>query len=287
MNEYAQFTANSLFRTEALKIAPADRPFWYTSGTLGPYYINTHYLFGGQEAADKLLAQIDDCLAGDRLELPARVGAACLKQYAEDTDYRTVIDGAASLIASGYDAISGGERRDYHFSYAIAEKLGLPHITLFKDGSGVWTDPGFRNPKRLESESLSGIRVLHVADLVTEASSYLRAWLPALRSRGAEITETLAIVDRHQGGRQVLEADGVRLTAAVTLDDRFFQEAVAGGWMTEKQRDGILSFQQDPQGYMRMFLEGHPNFLNDELAAGGQAAVRARRALEREQEDES
>jgi len=30
-----------LFETNALKIAPAEKPFWYTSGLIGPYYINT------------------------------------------------------------------------------------------------------------------------------------------------------------------------------------------------------------------------------------------------------
>ena len=33
----------SLIRTQALRLAPADEVFWYTSGTVGPYYINTHY----------------------------------------------------------------------------------------------------------------------------------------------------------------------------------------------------------------------------------------------------
>ena len=36
-----------LFTTKALKISGSETPFWYTSGTFGPFYINTHYLFGG------------------------------------------------------------------------------------------------------------------------------------------------------------------------------------------------------------------------------------------------
>ena len=43
-----------LFQTNAIQVCPEDRPFWYTSGTLGPYYINTHYLYGSKEEAENL-----------------------------------------------------------------------------------------------------------------------------------------------------------------------------------------------------------------------------------------
>ena len=35
---------DALFETEAIRMAPADHPFWYTSGMLGPFYCNTHFL---------------------------------------------------------------------------------------------------------------------------------------------------------------------------------------------------------------------------------------------------
>ena len=40
-----------LITSQALRIATANEVFWYTSGTVGPYYINTHYLYGGPEKA--------------------------------------------------------------------------------------------------------------------------------------------------------------------------------------------------------------------------------------------
>ena len=49
----------ALLSTEALQVAPADEVFWYTSGTVGPYYINTHFLFGGRVVAEELLGFID------------------------------------------------------------------------------------------------------------------------------------------------------------------------------------------------------------------------------------
>ena len=49
-----------LFTTKALKISGSETPFWYTSGTFGPFYINTHYLFGGEEEAGKALEFINE-----------------------------------------------------------------------------------------------------------------------------------------------------------------------------------------------------------------------------------
>lgn len=280
MGTEANFIAEELFRTEALKPAPAEQPFWYTSGTLGPYFINTHFLFGGAERAGELLAVINEALAGERTELPAKVGALCLKEYAEDPAYKRLIDYACELLAGkSFTAVSGGERRDYFFSYAIAERLGLPHITLFKDLSAVRTEPGLLRPQLLEKGDLAGETVLHVADLVTEASSYLRAWLPALRGLGAKISETLAVVDRSQGGAEILAAEGVKLIALIELDEKFFEQAAAKGQVSAEQVAGILRFREDTHGYMKAFLEAHPDFIRQELAKGGKAEERARRAI--------
>ena len=48
-----------LFETNALKICPENKPFWYTSGKIGPYFINTHFIYGSEEAANELLKFID------------------------------------------------------------------------------------------------------------------------------------------------------------------------------------------------------------------------------------
>ena len=47
-----------LFETQAMKVANPEKPFWYTSGKLGPYFINTHFLYGNETAACELLEKI-------------------------------------------------------------------------------------------------------------------------------------------------------------------------------------------------------------------------------------
>ena len=48
-----------LFETDAVRVCPEGQPFWYTSGKLGPFYINTQFLFGSEQAANELLAVIE------------------------------------------------------------------------------------------------------------------------------------------------------------------------------------------------------------------------------------
>lgn len=269
-----------LFATRALRAAPADEPFWYTSGTLGPYYINTHFLFGSEEDANGLLRRIDE-LAASPLDLPAALHEAVLRQYEQNPIYRQLMDQiAARLAAAPGTLISGGERRDYFFSVCAAHLLGKPHIYLFKDQTAVISPSGGQNAEKLEDSALAGSVVCHVADLVTEASSYTRAWLPALRRVGARMPMTLAVVDRNQNGRQVLEAEGTRLVSLMTIDQELFYQARAAGLIDDAQLDQILRFTADPQAYMRLFLREHPAFLAEQLALGGKNAERARRCLE-------
>ena len=88
------------------------------------------------------------------------------------------------------DFVSGGERRDFFFSMPVARRLGLGHLSIFKDLSCVYTDAdGASMPA--DQAGLSGKRSVHIADLVTVASSYIRAWIPAVEALGAKIALSL------------------------------------------------------------------------------------------------
>ena len=51
-----------LFETNAFKIAEENNPFWYTSGKIGPYFINADYLYGSESDSKELLEYIDNQL---------------------------------------------------------------------------------------------------------------------------------------------------------------------------------------------------------------------------------
>ena len=147
------------------------------------------------------------------MELPAEILKKVLKQYSENTIYKNVIDEMINRIKQTIDIseieyISGGERRDWFFSNIIAYLLNKSHITLFKDLTSVVSNPDFSNTQ--EINDLNNAKVLHVADLVTEASSYVRAWIPAVRKHNANIVWSYVVVDRMQGGSSVLDNLGIK-----------------------------------------------------------------------------
>lgn len=101
------------------------------------------------------------------------------------------------------DYISGGERRDWFFSNVLAYLLGKPHISIYKDLSTVVSDSNFEKTEAIQN--LDGKKVLHIADLITVASSYIRAWIPAIRNLGAKICWSCVVVDRMQGEKKKLK----------------------------------------------------------------------------------
>lgn len=52
-----------LFETNALRRCEENKPFWYNSGKIGPYFINTHFIYGNEKDAIELLAFINDALS--------------------------------------------------------------------------------------------------------------------------------------------------------------------------------------------------------------------------------
>ena len=196
-----------LFETNAIKFCEENKPFWYTSGKIGPYFINTHFVYGSEKEACEFLSFIDECLA-DKQTLPTKVFEQSFAQYNSNAIYKDVIDTMKKYIeknidVSEVDYISGGERRDWFFSNVIAHLLGKPHISIFKDLSTFVSDCDFKNSEVVTN--LSGKKVLHIADLITVASSYIRAWIPAIRNLGGQVAWSCVVVDRMQGGRLKLK----------------------------------------------------------------------------------
>lgn len=263
-----------LFETDAVRVCPQDAPFWYTSGKLGPFYINTQFLFGSEKAANELLTLIERAAKAPDT-FAAVVGEAVDFQQEQSLIFSALIDMLCERAKEmRVDFISGGERRDFFFSLPVARRLGIPHLSIFKDLSTVYNAPGQPSVKG-EDAHLAGKRSLHIADLVTEASSYVRAWIPAVQALGAQIAYSMAVVDRDQGGRQVLEAAGIPLTTLVKIDPAFFEDAARMGVLSEAQEAMCLHFMEDPAAFMRAFLQAHPSFLSEQIALGGKAKERA------------
>lgn len=270
-----------LFDTKALRVSSADNPFWYTSGTIGPYYINTHFLYGSEEKANELLEFINKS-KDDVYTFPAELTNILWENYNNDPVYKGLIDQLCDFIKgianlSDIDYISGGERRDWFFSFMAAKLLNKPHLTIYKDLSVN----EYNNDHVSEVTDLKGRSVLHIADLVTEASSYERAWIPAIRQINGNMNWSVVIVDRNQGGSEILRKLGVELHSMVNINKDTFDKALEMGLINVSQYNMIIDFISDPKGSMKKFLQENPEFLQRALSSGGKTAERAKLCIEK------
>lgn len=272
---------DGLFQTKALRIAPEDKPFWYTSGKLGPFYVNTHFLYGSEEKAVHLL-EVIDAKKGDAAELYAALDAEITANYETDAIFHGLIDQMVAYVKKNMDVesidyISGGERRDWFFSLPVAKLLGKKHITIFKDLSMVVYENGTVTPVG----TIEGAKVLHIADLITVASSYERAWVPAIKSIGGTITDSLVVVDRMQGGGELLASLGVKSHALCQIDFELFVKAQALGYINGAQCAIVKEYIEDPDAAMKKFVDTHPEFMENALNSDEKTASRAQLCLEK------
>lgn len=269
-----------LFTTNAVRVCPENKPFWYTSSKIGPYYINTHFLYGSEEKANNLLKVIDVCKE-NKMECSEIILELAYKNYETDEIYRGLITSMCEYIKANFDLkkidyISGGERRDWFFSLIISNLLKIPHITIFKDLSAVL----YNNGVSTEIQDIKNANVLHIADIITEASSYVRAWIPAIQALNGNLKYSLVVVDRLQGGAEKLNSAGVESHALMNVDKTLFDGALEEGHITQLQHKMLMDFLENPTETMRAFLKEHPEFLEKSLQSDAKTAERARICIE-------
>lgn len=275
---------NYLFETNAFKIAPENKPFWYTSGKIGPFFINAQFLYGSENNSKELLDFIDSELENTPKEsIPKNIFEKVFNQYSSNSIFFEVINELKKYLESNInieeiDYVSGGERRDWYFSNIIAHLLNKPHITIFKDLSMVKSSPDFAESTK--EFSLQDKKVLHVADLLNQASSYIRAWIPAIEEKGGKIAWSAVMVDRLQGGTEKLEDAGIKSFSLLNIDNTLFEKALELGIINEAQLEMLKAFKQDPDGSMRQFLIDNPNFLQDALNSDEKSAKRAKLCID-------
>jgi orotate phosphoribosyltransferase len=128
--------------------------------------------------------------------------------------------------------------------------------------------------------SLDNKICLHISDLVTEASSFACAWHPAVKAAGGNIAVSLTVVDRMQGGGDVISGVGVEHCALTGIGRDLFDSALEQGHINDGQYRMILEYIADPKKSMQAFINGNPGFIESALAGGGKDAERAKKCIE-------
>jgi orotate phosphoribosyltransferase len=87
------------------------------------------------------------------------------------------------------------------------------------DAFSVRKEPKDHGTGRLiEGNFNPGNAVVVVEDVITSGGSAMRA-LAAVEKAGGEVLGVLAVVDREEGGRAILETDGRRVVTLTTASD--------------------------------------------------------------------
>lgn len=261
-----------LFETKAVKFCEENKPFFLTSGTISPYFVNTHFLYGNEKEATEFLSYIDTLLE-DRLNLPKKIFDKVIEQYEKNDVYKYTIDTMIEAIKNDVnideiDYISGGERRDWYFSNMIAYILKKPHLTIFKDLETFVSPYDFTSTEKVFD--LEGKKVLNASDLVTAASNYVRSWIPAIRNLNGNLAWTCYVVDRRQGGTEVLEKENIKTIPLAVVDDLLFEKAFELNIINEAQLNMLKGFYRDPYTTMREFLINHPEFIEEALKSNNE-----------------
>ncbi len=194
--------------------------FPYTSGEIGNYYIQSI------------------AVENDGQDYHNAINAVC-----------EIIEGTIGL--DGFDAIAGGETRDWDFSNPVAYALKKPHIKLYKEKKPI----GLIKDKR----------VILVPDLNNEGSSIRDYWVPQIKDNGGEVVHVYPYVERMEDGLKVLEELKIPSDAVVPFDGNAWTFLMDKGIVTTAIYDSLMDRLKDKRAWAHNALRLHTGKLEEML----------------------
>jgi orotate phosphoribosyltransferase len=111
-----------------------------------------------------------------------------------------------------FDRIAGIPIAGIPFASIVAYNLKKPFLYVRKGAKLHGRE------RRVEGILVSGNKVLLVDDLVTTGLS-LKEAADSVRAEGGVVTDAVAFLDREEGGREVLEQNGVKLHSLLKISE--------------------------------------------------------------------
>ncbi|MEZ0346298.1 MAG: orotate phosphoribosyltransferase [Infirmifilum sp.] len=126
-------------------------------------------------------------------------------------EYKLVLEELARRVGGiAFDVVCGIAVGGLPLSACLAHLLGKPLIYVRKDRKNHGT------MRQLEGDYTAGERAIIVDDVATTGGSIIEA-ARVLRSQGLVVEDAIVVVDREEGAREALEAEGLRLHSLTTL----------------------------------------------------------------------
>lgn len=140
---------------------------------------------------------------------------------------------AQKLTALTYDRLAAVPYAGLPIGVAISLLTGQPLIYPRKEVKSYGTGKG------IEGVWQAGQTAVMIEDLVTSGDSVIQG-IQVLRQAGLVINEAVVLIDREQGGRENLAAEGVALQAVTTLRE-LLEGMVGCGRITAEQQQTVVA----------------------------------------------
>lgn len=111
-----------------------------------------------------------------------------------------------------FDTLASVPTSGLVFGSALAYEMGKPFVYARKESKGYGTG------KAVEGFLKPGSRVVIVDDVATTGMSVSGA-VETIRANGGIVEDVVALVDRHEGGKEKLKNMGVKLHAVAGIND--------------------------------------------------------------------
>ena len=141
---------------------------------------------------------------------------------------------AERLSEFRFDLITGIPYAALPIGVAVSLATDIPLVYARREAHGSGTK------KKVEGKFEPGQRVLVIDDVITTGASKLEAWEP-LQDVGLEVRDVLVVIDREQGGAEVLAQHGLRLHSLMTITE-LLERLGGAGKLSAEEIDRALAF---------------------------------------------
>lgn len=158
----------------------------------------------------------DSChLTGEFTLRSGAVSHAYFDKYQFETDpklLQAIASELARLVPEGTEILAGLEMGGIPIATALSLSTGLPCAFVRKEAKSYGTQ------RICEGPAIDGRSLTIVEDVVTSGGQVLLS-TEELRSRGAEVSTVLCVIDRGTDTNETLNAAGLSLRALFTADE--------------------------------------------------------------------
>jgi len=145
---------------------------------------------------------------------------------------RATVAYAGALAALHYDLLAATPLAGLPIGTALCLALDRPLIYPRKTAKSYGTG------KNVEGRWSIGQTAVVIDDLITSGDSVLET-IAAVKAAGLHVHDAVVLIDREQGGREMLAQQGYRVHAVMTLR-QLLEILVAHGRLSVPQRDEVL-----------------------------------------------